>query len=62
MLEIPEDMLRDKVEAADRPAIAPIAQPPCAGVVGALLGGAVITASVLMLTRSKNQREPGGMF
>lgn len=30
-----------------------------------LLGGAVITASVLMLTRSKNQREPdtaGGMF
>ncbi|MBB3764203.1 thiamine pyrophosphate-binding protein [Sphingomicrobium lutaoense] len=36
VLEIPEDMLRDEVEATDRPAIAPIAQPPCAGAVGAL--------------------------
>ncbi|MBT8428042.1 MAG: thiamine pyrophosphate-binding protein [Erythrobacter sp.] len=36
VLEIPEDMLTDRVEATDRPAIAPIAQPPCAGAVGAL--------------------------
>ena len=36
VLAIPEDMLRDVVEAADRPAIAPIAQPPCAGAMGAL--------------------------
>ena len=36
VLAIPEDMLRDEVEALDRPAIAPIAQPPCAGAMGAL--------------------------
>ncbi|WP_260482288.1 thiamine pyrophosphate-binding protein [Sphingomicrobium flavum] len=36
VLEIPEDMLRDEVEALDRPALPPIAQPPCAGAVGAL--------------------------
>src|SRR5215207_4836906 len=36
VLAIPEDMLRDEVEAADRPKIAPIAQPPCAGVIQAL--------------------------
>ena len=36
VLAIPEDMLRDEVEAVDRPAIAPIAQPACAGAVGAL--------------------------
>ena len=36
VLAIPEDMLRDQVEALDRPAIAPIAQPPCAGAMGAL--------------------------
>ena len=36
VLAIPEDMLRDCVEAVDRPAIAPIAQPPCAGAVGAM--------------------------
>ncbi|MBA3667549.1 MAG: thiamine pyrophosphate-binding protein [Sphingomonas sp.] len=36
VLALPEDMLRDEVETADRPAIAPIAQPPCAGAMGAL--------------------------
>ena len=36
VLAVPEDMLRDMVEAVDRPAIAPIAQPPCAGAVGAM--------------------------
>ncbi|WP_309611657.1 thiamine pyrophosphate-binding protein, partial [Sphingomonas sp.] len=36
VLAIPEDMLRDCVEAVDRPAIAPIAQPACAGAVGAM--------------------------
>ena len=36
VLAIPEDMLRDEVEAVDRPAIAPIAQPACAGAMGAL--------------------------
>ncbi|MEO7503612.1 MAG: thiamine pyrophosphate-binding protein [Sphingomicrobium sp.] len=36
VLAIPEDMLRDEVAATDRPAIAPIAQPPCAGAMGAL--------------------------
>ena len=36
VLAIPEDMLRDEVEALDRPAIAPIAQPPCVGAMGAL--------------------------
>jgi acetolactate synthase-1/2/3 large subunit len=36
VLAIPEDMLRDEVEALDRPAIAPIAQPACAGAMGAL--------------------------
>ena len=36
VLAIPEDMLRDCVEAIDRPAIAPIAQPACAGAMGAL--------------------------
>ena len=36
VLALPEDMLRDQVEAVDRPAVAPIAQPPCAGAMGAL--------------------------
>jgi acetolactate synthase-1/2/3 large subunit len=36
VLAIPEDMLRDEVEALDRPAVAPIAQPACAGAMGAL--------------------------
>ncbi len=36
VLAIPADMLRDRVEAEDRPPIAPIAQPPCAGAMGAL--------------------------
>ena len=36
VLAIPEDMLREEVEALDRPAIAPIALPPCAGAMGAL--------------------------
>ncbi|MEO6248358.1 MAG: thiamine pyrophosphate-binding protein [Sphingomicrobium sp.] len=36
VLAIPEDMLRDNVEAIDRPAIAPIAQPACGGAMGAL--------------------------
>ncbi|MEO5640970.1 MAG: thiamine pyrophosphate-binding protein [Sphingomicrobium sp.] len=36
VLAIPEDMLRDEVETLDRPAIAPIAQPACAGAMGAL--------------------------
>ena len=36
VLAIPEDMLRDVVEATDRPPIAPIAQPACAGAMGAL--------------------------
>ena len=38
VLAIPEDMLRDTVEAEDRPAIPPINQPPCAGAVEALFG------------------------
>jgi acetolactate synthase-1/2/3 large subunit len=36
VLALPEDMLRDSVKAEDRPAIAPLAQPPCAGAMGAL--------------------------
>jgi acetolactate synthase-1/2/3 large subunit len=36
VLALPEDMLRDSVEAEDRPRIAPLAQPPCAGAMGAL--------------------------
>ncbi len=36
VLAIPEDMLRDSVAALDRPLVAPIAQPPCAGAMGAL--------------------------
>ena len=36
VLAIPEDMLRDMVEVEDRPAIAPLVQPPCAGAMGAL--------------------------
>ena len=36
VLAIPEDMLRDVVEAVDRPAIAPIAQAVCSGAMGAL--------------------------
>jgi acetolactate synthase-1/2/3 large subunit len=36
VLAIPEDMLRDEVEAEDRPAVPPINQPPCAGAVGAM--------------------------
>ena len=38
VLAIPEDMLRDEVEATDRPKIAPIAQPPCAGAMEAMFG------------------------
>ncbi len=38
VLAIPEDMLRDEVEALDRPRIAPIAQPPCAGAMEAMFG------------------------
>ncbi len=38
VLAIPEDMLRDTVEAENRPAIPPINQPPCAGAVEALFG------------------------
>jgi len=38
VLAIPEDMLRDEVEAIDRPKIAPIAQPPCAGAMEAMFG------------------------
>jgi acetolactate synthase-1/2/3 large subunit len=36
VLALPEDMLRDEVEALDRPKIAPIAEPPCAGAMGAM--------------------------
>ena len=36
VLALPEDMLRDQVDTADRPKIAPIAQPPCAGAIGAM--------------------------
>jgi len=36
VLALPEDMLRDEVETIDRPRIAPIAQPPCAGAMGAM--------------------------
>ncbi|MEQ7873218.1 thiamine pyrophosphate-binding protein [Sphingomonas sp. ASV193] len=38
VLAIPEDMLRDEVEALDRPPVPPINQPPCAGAVEALFG------------------------
>ncbi len=38
VLALPEDMLRDEVETADRPKIAPIAQPACAGAVEAMFG------------------------
>ncbi|MFL6771914.1 MAG: thiamine pyrophosphate-binding protein [Sphingomicrobium sp.] len=38
VLALPEDMLRDEVEAIDRPKIAPIAQPPCAGAMEAMFG------------------------
>ena len=38
VLALPEDMLRDEVEALDRPKIAPIAQPPCAGAMEAMFG------------------------
>ncbi|MCL6699744.1 thiamine pyrophosphate-binding protein [Sphingomonas sp. NSE70-1] len=38
VLSLPEDMLRDEVEAIDRPKIAPIAQPPCAGAMDAMFG------------------------
>ena len=38
VLAIPEDMLRDEVEALDRPKIAPLAQPPCAGAMEAMFG------------------------
>ena len=37
VLAIPEDMLRDEVETIDRPPIAPIAQPACAGAMGAMI-------------------------
>jgi acetolactate synthase-1/2/3 large subunit len=36
VLALPEDMLRDEVETLDRPKIAPIAEPPCAGAMGVL--------------------------
>jgi acetolactate synthase-1/2/3 large subunit len=36
VLALPEDMLRDEVEAIDRPKIAPIAEPACAGAMGAM--------------------------
>jgi acetolactate synthase-1/2/3 large subunit len=38
VLALPEDMLRDEVGAVDRPKIAPIAQPPCAGAMEAMFG------------------------
>ncbi len=38
VLAIPEDMLRDEVEALDRPPIPPINQPPCAGAMEAMFG------------------------
>jgi acetolactate synthase-1/2/3 large subunit len=38
VLALPEDMLRDEVETLDRPKIAPIAQPPCAGAMEAMFG------------------------
>jgi acetolactate synthase I/II/III large subunit len=38
VLAIPEDMLRDEVDTIDRPKIAPIAQPPCAGAMEAMFG------------------------
>ncbi len=38
VLALPEDMLRDEVEAVDRPKIAPIAQSACAGAVEAMFG------------------------
>ena len=38
VLALPEDMLRDEVETIDRPRIAPIAQPPCAGAMEAMFG------------------------
>jgi acetolactate synthase-1/2/3 large subunit len=36
VLALPEDMLRDEVEALDRPKIAPIAEPACPGALGAM--------------------------
>jgi acetolactate synthase-1/2/3 large subunit len=36
VLALPEDMLRDEVETVDRPKIAPIAEPACAGALGAM--------------------------
>src|SRR5918996_6536861 len=38
VLALPEDMLRDEVEALDRPKVPPIAQPPCAGAMEAMFG------------------------
>src|SRR6185295_15464375 len=38
VLALPEDMLRDEVEAEDRPVIPPINQPPCSGAVEAMFG------------------------
>jgi acetolactate synthase-1/2/3 large subunit len=38
VLAIPEDMLRDQADTADRPTVPPINQPPCAGAVEALFG------------------------
>ena len=38
VLALPEDMLRDEVEALDRPAIPPINQPPCPGAMEAMFG------------------------
>ena len=38
VLALPEDMLRDEVEAVDRPKVPPIAQPPCAGAMEAMFG------------------------
>ncbi len=36
VLALPEDMLRELVDVPNRPLVAPIAQPPCAGAMGAL--------------------------
>jgi acetolactate synthase-1/2/3 large subunit len=38
VLALPEDMLRDEVDTLDRPKIAPIAQPACAGAMEAMFG------------------------
>lgn len=37
VLALPEDMLRDVVEAVDRPRVVPVVQPVCSGAMGALM-------------------------